>query len=196
MPNRPWVSRERGGCGSNPSPCTDASQAFPCVECDSHSRHQPWRFHPALGWCRNSRSDNLRINSQGCIRSSQSETWHLCQASPRSAPIKDVWVNTGAPYLHGEVWKPTQVVRQTHEWVCVFLFFSQAATLDAWGRLFHPAEIGLIHGERQNMFVDQDMELAWKIMGNLIMPYQYHAMIPLMHVANHFLPTDLQSKTH
>ena len=45
-------------------------------------------------------------------------------------------------------------------------------------------------------FVDQDMELAWKIMGNLIMPYQYHAMIPLMHVANHFLPTDLQSKTH
>lgn len=72
---------------------------------------------------------------------------------------------------------------------------SQAATLDAWGRLFHPAEIGLIHEERQNMLVDQDMELAWKIMGNLILPYQYHAMIPLMQVANHFLPTDLQSRT-
>ena len=35
------ITRARWLRYSNPSPCTDASQAFPCVECDSHSRHQP-----------------------------------------------------------------------------------------------------------------------------------------------------------
>ena len=51
-------------------------------------------------------------------------------------------------------------------------------------RLFHPAEVNLLHGVVDWMFVDADKKHAWLTAGNSILPL--HAMIPLVTVVNAF----------
>ncbi|CAL1157993.1 unnamed protein product, partial [Cladocopium goreaui] len=68
-------------------------------------------------------------------------------------------------------------------------FFLAQPQLKHGGRLFHPAEIGLLHGAFDWMFVDDDLHHSWLVMGNSILPF--HALIPLMHVINAFLPTKI-----
>ena len=68
-------------------------------------------------------------------------------------------------------------------------FFLAQPQLKHGGRLFHPAEIGLLHGAFDWMFVDDDLHHSWLVMGNSILPF--HALIPLTHVINAFLPTKI-----
>ena len=71
-------------------------------------------------------------------------------------------------------------------------FFHQQAGLPFGGRLFHPAEVALLHGVVNQLFVLDDMKLSWRITGNCIT--MLHAMLPLLNVVNAFLPTSISSE--
>ena len=64
-------------------------------------------------------------------------------------------------------------------------FFLQDSTMPHGARFFHPAEVTMLHGTVDWMFIPHDMKQAWLTTGNSILPV--HAMIPLIAVLNSFL---------
>eukprot|EP00435_Cladocopium_sp_Y103_P042235 s10_g11.t1 len=71
-------------------------------------------------------------------------------------------------------------------------FFLKDDSLPKGGRLFHPAEVALLHGVQDWMFVSSDYAHAWLVHGNSILPI--HAMIPLVHVMNSLVGLELRTK--
>eukprot|EP00435_Cladocopium_sp_Y103_P052021 s857_g16.t1 len=63
-------------------------------------------------------------------------------------------------------------------------FFLKQPDLPHGARLFHPAEIALIHGALDWLYVPSDLTLAWLVTGNCILPL--HAMLPLATVMSAF----------
>ncbi|CAL1140135.1 unnamed protein product [Cladocopium goreaui] len=57
-------------------------------------------------------------------------------------------------------------------------FFLHDHTMPQGARFFHPAEVNLLHGVIDWMFVSHDLKHAWRTAGNSILPI--HAMIPLV----------------
>eukprot|EP00435_Cladocopium_sp_Y103_P019095 s359_g4.t1 len=64
-------------------------------------------------------------------------------------------------------------------------FFMSDPSMPHGARFFHPAEVTLLHGVLDWMFIAHDMKLAWLTTGNSILPI--HAMIPLVAILNPFL---------
>lgn len=66
-------------------------------------------------------------------------------------------------------------------------FFCKHDDLPFGGRFFHPAEIALIHGVVDRIFIPSDMRTSWQIVGNCIT--MLHAMPALVNVVNAFTST-------